>query len=104
MDRILKSATVEKQAAGGAELALINAQALRPLSEEEVFTFRLAACNDQVDRDYERFTGETLEELAALFVGKSVLTDHVWLAGCQTARVYAAGTEDSGGVKRLILR
>ena len=43
MDRILKSATVEKQAAGGAELALINAQALRPLSEEEVFTFRLAA-------------------------------------------------------------
>lgn len=104
MDRILKSATVEKQAAGGAELALINAQALRPLTEEEVFTFRLAACNDQVDRDYERFTGETLEGLAALFVGKSVLTDHVWLAGCQTARVYAAGTEDSDGVKRLILR
>lgn len=104
MDRILKTATVEKQAAGGAELALINAQTLRPLAEEEVFTFRLAACNDQVDRDYERFTGETLEELAALFVGKSVLADHAWLAGGQTARVYAAGTEDSGGVKRLILR
>lgn len=103
MDRILKSATVEKQAAG-AELALINAQALRPLTEEEIFTFRLAACDDQVDRDHERFTGGTLEGLAALFVGKSVLTDHAWLAGCQTARVYDAGVEESGGVKRLVLR
>lgn len=104
MDRILKSAAVVKQAAGDAELTLINAQTLRPLTEEEVFTFRLAACDDQVDRDHERFTGETLEGLAVLFVGKSVLMDHAWLAGSQTARVYAAGVEDSGGVKRLILR
>lgn len=104
MDRILKSATVVKQAAGEAELALINAQTLRPLAADEVFTFRLAACDDQVDRDYERFTGETLEGLAALFVGKSVLMDHTWRAGSQTARVYAAGVDDSGGVKRLILR
>ena len=103
MDRILKAATVVKQAAGEAELALINAQTLRPLAAEEVFTFRLAACDDQVDRDFERFTGETLEGLAALFVGKSVLMDHTWRAGSQTARVYAAGVEDSGGVKRLIL-
>ena len=104
MDRILKAATVVKQAAGEAELALINAQTLRPLAAEEVYAFRLAACDDQVDRDFERFTGETLEGLAALFVGKSVLMDHTWRAGSQTARIYAAGVEDSGGVKRLILR
>lgn len=104
MDRILKAATVVKQAAGEAELALINAQTLRPLAAEEVYTFRLAACDDQVDRDFERFTGETLEGLATLFVGKSVLMDHTWRAESQTARVYAAGVEDSGGVKRLILR
>ena len=104
MDRILKAATVVKQAAGEAELALINAQTLRPLAAEEVYTFRLAACDDQVDRDFERFTGETLEGLATLFVGKSVLMDHTWRAGSQTARVYAAGVEDSAGVKRLILR
>ncbi len=104
MDRILKSATVVKQEAGDAELALINMQTLRPLAADEVFTFRLAACDDQVDRDYERFTSETLEGLAGLFVGKSVLMDHTWRAGSQTARVYAAGVEDSGGIKRLILR
>lgn len=104
MDRILKAATVVKQVAGEAELALINAQTLRPLTADEVFIFRLAACDDQVDRDYERFTGETLEGLATLFVGKSVLMDHTWRAESQTARVYAAGVEDSGGVKRMILR
>lgn len=36
------------------ELALVSAQTLRRLEEEEVFTFRLAACDNQVDRDHER--------------------------------------------------
>lgn len=104
MDNILKSALVAKQAVNESELALINRQTLRPLKVEEVYTFRLAACDNQVDRDYERFTDKALEELAVLFVGKSVLMDHVWCAGSQTARVYAAQVEDDGAVKRLILR
>lgn len=104
MDNILKSALVDKQALDEGELALINAQTLRPLNAEEVFTFRLAACDNQVDRDFERFTDKALEELAVLFVGKSVLMDHRWRAGSQTARVYAAQVEGSGAVKRLILR
>ncbi len=104
MDNILKSALVAKQAVNEGELALINKQTLRPLKAEEVYTFRLAACDNQVDRDYERFTDKALEELAVLFVDKSVLMDHVWCAGSQTARVYAAQVEDDGAVKRLILR
>lgn len=104
MDSILKSALVAKQAVSEEELALINAQALRPLEADEVFTFRLAACDNQVDRDYERFSDDALEGLAVLFVGKGVLMDHVWRAGSQTARVYAAEVEDTGKVKRLILR
>jgi len=86
------------------ELALVNKQALRPLKLEDVFLFRLAACDNQVDRDYERFTDKTLEGLAALYVGKSVLMDHTWSAGSQTARVYAAQVEEAGPVKRLVLR
>lgn len=104
MDNILKSALVARQTADEGELALINAQTLRPLKAEEVFTFRLAACDNQVDRDFERFTDKALEELAVLFVGKSVLMDHRWSAGSQTARVYAAHVERSGPVKQLILR
>lgn len=104
MDNILKAAHVEKQAVDPAELALINRQSLRELTAEEVFTFRLAACDNQTDRDYERFTEAALEGLAPLFVGKSVLMDHRWSAGSQTARVYAASVEAEGAVKRLILR
>lgn len=104
MEQILKAATVVKQLADEGDLALINRQTLRELSAEEVFTFRLAACDDQVDRDYERFTDQTLEGLAPMFVGKSVLMDHVWCAGYQTARVYDAHVETVGEVKRLILR
>ena len=88
MDMIFKAARIEKAAVGERELALINAQALRELSADEVFAFRLAACDNQIDRDGERFTRETLGELAELFVGKSGIFDHDWSAREQTARIY----------------
>lgn len=60
MSKIFKAAHVEKQAVDEAELKLINKQALRDLKAEEVFTFRLAACDNQVDRDHERFSDDAL--------------------------------------------
>lgn len=104
MERITKAARVEKQAVDDAELALINAQTMTPKTADSLFVFRLCACDNQVDRDMERFTDRTLDQLAELFVGKPMLRDHTWSANSQTARIYAAGTEMSGGVKRLILR
>jgi phage head maturation protease len=87
-----------------AELALINQQTLRPMAADEVYTFRLAACGNLIDRDFERFTEKTLEQFATMFVGCTVLRDHQWLAGAQTARVYAASVEGDGEVKHLVLR
>lgn len=105
MDAICKSAVIQKAPElGDGELALINAQALRPLGAEEVFAFKLAACDNRVDRDFERFTDGALDKLAQLYVGKPVLRDHAWLDGSQTARVYAAGVEDAGELRRLVLR
>lgn len=104
MNGILKAAYVEKQAVNASELALINQQTLRELKAEEVFTFRLAACDNQVDRDNERFTDAALEKLASMFVGRTVLMDHSWSASSQTARVYAASVEAHGEVKQLVLR
>lgn len=105
MERVLKAAQVEKAAAPEAdELALINRQALRELAAEDVFTFRLAACDNQEDREYERFSDEALEQMAALFVGRPVLMDHKWSAAAQTARVYDAAVETQGEYKRLALR
>lgn len=103
MDMIFKAARIEKAAVGERELALINAQALRELSADEVFAFRLAACDNQIDRDGERFTEATLEQLSKLYVGKPVLRDHKWSAETQTARVYDAQVVSEGEVKRLVL-
>lgn len=105
MKAICKAAVIQKaEAPDEGELGLINVQALRPLTAEEVFTFKLAACDSQIDREFERFTDNALEQMAQLYVGKPVLRDHRWNNGSQTARVYAAGVETVGEVKRLVLR
>ena len=99
-----KFGLVQKMAAQEEDMDKINAQALRALTAQEVFTFKLAACDDQVDRDHERFSVSALEELAQLFVGRPVLADHVWSAEKQVARIYDAAVEEAEGVHRLILR
>lgn len=105
MEVLRKAARLQNSPAVDAdELALINAQALRELGAEEVFAFRLAACDDRVDRDFERFTTAALEGFAELYPGRPILMDHNWSTGFQTARVYAAQVEEKDGVHLLILR
>lgn len=104
MNEIQKAARLEGLELSEDELTLINRQALRPLTADQVYAFRIAACDNQVDREYERFTERALEDLSKLFVGRTVLTDHHWSAGNQTARIYAGGVEAAGEVKRLVLR
>ena len=72
----------------GEELALINALARRELGADEVYAFALRLCDNDVDRDFERFDDETLDELAPMFVGVSGVFDHQWSARGQTARIY----------------
>ena len=69
-------------------LARINALAKSELKAEEVYTFAVKLCDNEVDRDYERFSVESLEQLGELFEGKSGLFDHQWTAAGQTARIY----------------
>ena len=72
------------------QLEQINRFARRELKAEEVYSFSVRLCDNEVDRDGERFPRKTLEELAELFVGKSGLFDHSWSARGQAARIYAA--------------
>lgn len=103
MSEFKKFGFVQKSAGTAADMTKINAQALRDLTPEEVFTFRIAAADDQVDRDYERFTKEALEQMAKLYVGRTIIMDHDWAATKQTARIYDAYTAIDNGVIRLIL-
>jgi len=103
VENIIKGAVVTKSVPAAGEMGLINAQALRELRADEVFTFRIAAADDQVDRDFEHFSVDCLKKLARLYVGKTVIADHQWSSGNQVARVYAGTVEEDGGIHRLIL-
>lgn len=70
------------------DLALINALAKTELTAEQVYVFTLRLCDNEVDRDFERFDNEALERLGELLTGKSGIFDHQWSAQGQTARLY----------------
>jgi hypothetical protein len=72
-----------------ADLRAINKYALEPLKAEDVFTFKLVLCDNDVDRDYERFSMKALEGLRKLFLGKTGIKDHRWSADNQVARIFA---------------
>ena len=70
------------------ELAYINQFARTALTEEQVYVFSVRLCDNEVDRDFERFDTAALERLGELFLGKSGIFDHQWSARGQTARIY----------------
>ena len=66
----------------------INRYARREMKEEEVYRFQVILCDNEVDRDQERFTEQALQKLAALFLGKTGIFDHDPKGENQTARIY----------------
>lgn len=70
------------------QLEAINAQAKAKLTAEQVYVFSLRLCDDQVDRDFERFDTAALGTLAKLFIGKTGVVDHKWSAEKQIARIF----------------
>ena len=71
-----------------AQLKTINALAKSELTREQVYVFSLRLCDDQVDRDFERFDTNALPGLAKLFVGRTGILDHQWSAEKQVARIF----------------
>lgn len=79
------------------QLEKINRQAKSPLKAEEVYVFSVRLCDDQPDRDHERFSTEALKALAPMFVGKTGIVDHAWSSEKQVARIFEAGVEYGDG-------
>ncbi len=69
---------------------LINRLSKTELKPDQVYTFAIRLCDNEVDRDWERFDQDALETLSRLFVGKSGIFDHNWSTEGQTARLYRA--------------
>lgn len=70
------------------QMELINAQAKATLTAEQVYVFSLRLCDDQIDRDLERFDTQALPALANLFLGKTGIVDHKWSSEGQVARIF----------------
>ena len=79
------------------EMELINRFTRRELTEQEVYVFTVVLCDNDIDRDYERFTPGALEQLAQLYVGKTGIFDHDPKSSGQTARIYAAWVDTAPG-------
>lgn len=93
----------ETEAIGGGkptavQLGAINAQAKAELTEEQVYVFSVRLCDDQVDRDYERFDTAALPGLAKLFIGKTGIVDHRWSSDAQVARIFETQVVQEEGV------
>ena len=103
MDKtLIKSAAIEKAVATDADLEKINRYTLRALDASEVFCFNVILCGNDVDRTFERFTDRSLEDMAALYIGRTVIKDHNHRIDGQIARIYDTWiTGDEVGYKQL---
>lgn len=68
-------------------------------SPEELYIFNLILCDNDIDRDYEKFSVSALNELAKLFIGKTGIRDHSMKASDQTARIFDTWVEADSGRK-----
>ena len=57
------------------DLVLINSVAHKNYSVDEVYTFPVVLCDNDIERDLEYFTSDTLEELSKMFVGVTGIYD-----------------------------
>lgn len=69
-------------------LEKINRFTRRELGEDEVYTFSVILCDNDIDRDLERFSDEALVTLAEKFIGRTGISDHDPSSANQTARIF----------------
>ena len=97
---IIKGAQVSGLAITNEELSLINQYAIKDLTADDVFIFKVAVCDNEIDRDYEVFPRTSLNKMAELFVGKTIISNHNPKAENQCARIYAAEVVDGTGTTK----
>ena len=85
---IYKAAQLASHDVTDEDLKLINKHTLEPLEADNVFTFKAVLCDNELDRHFEHFTLKALTELKKLFLGKTVIKDHMHKADNQVARIY----------------
>lgn len=92
---IIKSAAIAEDE----DVKLINNYTRREMKADELYTFSLVLCDNEIDRDFERFSIPALYTLADLYVGKTGVFDHDAKTENQIARIYKCFVERDEGKK-----
>lgn len=77
------------------DLELINRYTVKELKADEVFCFNLTLCDNEIDRDFERFSVEALTALAPMFEGRTGIADHSMKTENQHSRIFRTWIEES---------
>ena len=101
MDIKKAAETVSGGVATVAQMEAILAQCKGKLTAEDVYVFSVRLCDDQVDRDMERFDTAALPALAKLFIGKTGIIDHRWSSDNQVARIFQTQVVKENGVSYI---
>lgn len=86
--KVIKAGNTREAVPTKDEIERVNAFAKAELKEDDVYIFSVLLCDNEVDRDFERFSEVTLKELGELFVGATGICDHDWRSENQVARIY----------------
>lgn len=79
---------IENLTVSDEDLSMINNFTVTPLNKNDVFCFNVILCDNEIDRDIERFDVASLEKLKSLFIGKPGIFDHSMMGKDQTARIF----------------
>ncbi len=69
-------------------LSKINTFSKKELTFDEVYCFPIILCDNEIDRDNERFSLNALNCLSKMFIGKTGIKDHNPKSSNQTARIF----------------
>lgn len=89
-------ADVGTKSVSDGDLQIINSMTRREFAADELYIFPVVCCDTRLDRDGDRFTRSSLDEMAGMAKGVTVIFDHKWSAAGQTARLYKAEVRPAG--------
>lgn len=81
------------------DIEKINQYTRSELGADSLYIFSVVLCNNDIDRDYEKFSLKTLEQLKDMFVGKTGIFDHSMKSTDQKARIFDTYIERAEGRK-----
>lgn len=81
------------------DLEKINSFTRREFDMDSLYIFSIALCNNDIDRDYEKFSVEALNQMKEKFVGKTGIADHSMKSSDQKARIFDTWVERVDGKK-----